>query len=78
VPVHRYPEKTGNIVAYIRKPVIVKPENQPIREVPMIVGILKEIKAEDNRVCMTPSGVEVRLGSKGLYFGHESGKISLP
>jgi alanine dehydrogenase len=25
----------------------------------MIVGILKEIKAEENRVCMTPSGVEV-------------------
>ena len=25
----------------------------------MIVGILKEIKSEENRVCMTPSGVEV-------------------
>ncbi len=25
----------------------------------MIVGILKEIKAEENRVCMTPPGVEV-------------------
>ncbi len=25
----------------------------------MIVGILKEIKVEENRVCMTPSGVEV-------------------
>jgi alanine dehydrogenase len=25
----------------------------------MIVGILKEIKAEENRVCMTPAGVEV-------------------
>jgi alanine dehydrogenase len=25
----------------------------------MIVGILKEIKAEENRVCMTPTGVEV-------------------
>lgn len=25
----------------------------------MIVGILKEIKTEENRVCMTPSGVEV-------------------
>lgn len=24
----------------------------------MIVGILKEIKAEENRVCMTPAGVE--------------------
>ena len=25
----------------------------------MLVGILKEIKAEENRVCMTPAGVEV-------------------
>jgi len=25
----------------------------------MIVGILKEIKLEENRVCMTPAGVEV-------------------
>ena len=29
----------------------------------MIVGILKEIKAEENRVSMTPSGVEVIKGS---------------
>lgn len=27
----------------------------------MIVGILKEIKVEENRVCMTPAGVEVML-----------------
>ncbi|MGD9056620.1 MAG: alanine dehydrogenase [Desulfobacterales bacterium] len=32
----------------------------------MIVGILKEIKAEENRVCMTPAGVEVMRQS-----GHE-------
>jgi len=32
----------------------------------MIVGILKEIKVEENRVCMTPSGVEVMMG-----HGHE-------
>ncbi|MGD9010526.1 MAG: alanine dehydrogenase, partial [Desulfobacteraceae bacterium] len=25
----------------------------------MIVGILKEIKVEENRVCMTPAGAEV-------------------
>jgi alanine dehydrogenase len=25
----------------------------------MIVGILKEIKVQENRVCMTPAGVEV-------------------
>ena len=25
----------------------------------MIVGILKEIKSEENRVCMTPAGVEI-------------------
>jgi len=29
------------------------------KEAIMIVGILKEIKAEENRVCMTPAGVEV-------------------
>ena len=32
----------------------------------MIVGILKEIKAEENRVCMTPAGVEILHQS-----GHE-------
>ena len=30
----------------------------------MIVGILKEIKAEENRVCMTPAGVEI-MGQNG-------------
>jgi alanine dehydrogenase len=30
-----------------------------MREETMIVGILKEIKTEENRVCMTPAGVEV-------------------
>ena len=25
----------------------------------MIVGVLKEIKTEENRVCMTPAGVEI-------------------
>ncbi len=30
----------------------------------MIVGILKEIKAEENRVCMTPAGAEI-LARKG-------------
>ena len=29
------------------------------KENKMIVGILKEIKAEENRVSMTPAGVEV-------------------
>ncbi|HEY5674160.1 MAG TPA: alanine dehydrogenase [Malonomonas sp.] len=29
----------------------------------MIVGILKEIKTEENRVCMTPAGVEVMTSS---------------
>jgi alanine dehydrogenase len=31
----------------------------------MIVGILKEIKAEENRVCMTPAGAEVMV-----HHGH--------
>ena len=30
----------------------------------MIVGVLKEIKAEENRVCMTPAGVEI-IGQNG-------------
>ena len=29
----------------------------------MIVGILKEIKTEENRVCMTPAGVEVMIAN---------------
>ena len=29
----------------------------------MLVGILKEIKAEENRVCMTPAGVEVMIAN---------------
>jgi alanine dehydrogenase len=29
----------------------------------MIIGILKEIKAEENRVCMTPAGVEVMIAN---------------
>lgn len=28
----------------------------------MIVGILREIKSEENRVAMTPAGVEVMQG----------------
>lgn len=42
----------------------------------MIVGILKEIKAEENRVCMTPAGTEVMIANghtvlveKGAGFG---------
>jgi alanine dehydrogenase len=27
----------------------------------MIIGILKEIKVAENRVCMTPAGVEVLI-----------------
>ena len=27
----------------------------------MIVGVLKEIKTEENRVCMTPAGVEIMI-----------------
>jgi alanine dehydrogenase len=29
----------------------------------MLIGILKEIKAEENRVCMTPAGVEVMIAN---------------
>ncbi|MEI6259020.1 MAG: alanine dehydrogenase [Deltaproteobacteria bacterium] len=38
----------------------------------MIVGILKEIKSEENRVCMTPAGVEVMVG-KGQTLLVEKG-----
>ena len=31
----------------------------------MIVGVLKEIKTEENRVCMTPAGVEIMK-----HYGH--------
>jgi alanine dehydrogenase len=30
----------------------------------MIIGVLKEIKAEENRVCMTPAGVEIMRQNK--------------
>ena len=40
----------------------------------MIVGILKEIKAEENRVCMTPSGVEVmKQNGHTLLVGKDAG-----
>ena len=29
----------------------------------MLIGILKEIKTEENRVCMTPAGVEVMVAN---------------
>ena len=32
----------------------------------MIVGILKEIKPQENRVCMTPAGVDM-LKASGLH-----------
>ncbi|MEX1329442.1 MAG: hypothetical protein AB1Z29_21790, partial [Desulfobacterales bacterium] len=35
-----------------------------VKENIMIVGVLKEIKAEENRVCMTPAGVEI-IGQNG-------------
>ena len=40
----------------------------------MIVGILKEIKTEENRVCMTPSGVEVmKQNGHTLLVGKDAG-----
>jgi alanine dehydrogenase len=48
----------------------------------MIVGILKEIKTEENRVCMTPAGVEVMIANgntllveknAGCGSGHDDG-----
>ncbi|NVM26347.1 MAG: alanine dehydrogenase [Desulfobacterales bacterium] len=43
----------------------------------MIVGILKEIKAEEDRVSMTPSGVEVMKGSgHSVLVGKSAGEDS--
>jgi len=41
----------------------------------MIVGILKEIKAEENRVCMSPGGVEfMRLQGHEILVEKNAGK----
>ncbi len=43
----------------------------------MIVGILKEIKAEENRICMTPAGVEVmRANGHTMLVEKEAGRGS--
>ena len=40
----------------------------------MIVGILKEIKTEENRVCMTPAGVEImKHNGHTLLVGKDAG-----
>ena len=41
----------------------------------MIVGILKEIKAEENRVCMTPAGVEVMIQNGHTILVEESAGV---
>ncbi|MGD9307229.1 MAG: alanine dehydrogenase, partial [Desulfobacterales bacterium] len=43
----------------------------------MIVGILKEIKAEDNRVAMSPGGVEVmRQNGHSVLVEKNAGRAS--
>ena len=43
----------------------------------MIVGILKEIKAEENRVSMTPGGVEVmKQNGHNVLVEKDAGKAS--
>ena len=43
----------------------------------MIVGVLKEIKAEENRVCMTPAGVEIlRENGHTVLVEKDAGKGS--
>ncbi|WP_319405162.1 alanine dehydrogenase [uncultured Desulfosarcina sp.] len=43
----------------------------------MIVGILKEIKTEENRVCMTPAGVEVmKMNGHTVLFEKSAGVAS--
>ena len=41
----------------------------------MIVGILKEIKTEENRVCMTPAGVEVMIANGHTLLVEKSAGI---
>ena len=41
----------------------------------MIVGILKEIKTEENRVCMTPAGVEVLIQNGHTILVEESAGV---
>jgi len=43
----------------------------------MIIGVLKEIKANENRVCMTPSGVEIlRQGGHQVLVEQGAGEAS--
>jgi len=43
----------------------------------MIIGILKEIKSEENRVCMTPAGVEVMIqNGHTVLVGKNAGRGS--
>ncbi|RME36877.1 MAG: alanine dehydrogenase, partial [Deltaproteobacteria bacterium] len=43
----------------------------------MIVGILKEIKANENRVCMTPGGVEALVADgHQVLVEQDAGKAS--
>jgi alanine dehydrogenase len=43
----------------------------------MIIGILKEIKVEENRVCMTPAGVEVlKLNGHNILVEKNAGAAS--
>ncbi len=41
----------------------------------MIVGIMKEIKTEENRVCMTPAGVEVMIANGHTLLVEKSAGI---
>ena len=44
----------------------------------MIVGILKEIKADDNRVAMSPGGVEVmRQNGHSMLVEKNAGRVGL-
>ena len=43
----------------------------------MIVGILKEIKPQENRVCMTPAGVEMmKANGHTIYVEKNAGQGS--
>ena len=43
----------------------------------MIIGILKEIKAEENRVALTPGGVEVLVQNEHkVLFERDAGRAS--
>jgi alanine dehydrogenase len=57
-----------------QSPELFDDQEQSERSLKMVVGILKEIKPEESRVCMTPAGVEVLQASgQTVLVEHDAG-----